>query len=149
MSTRAFHTGVSRTDLTAAERAFGRGECLEDFTPFRRSIEISAQVTVPLKKLTVTGTAAANRDGLSIPVDGAADPAHPVTTSATMIAQVIRGAIGFQGLLMSHDVPMNALPGGIAEQIRIMFAAGSEMTLHSNDNAELDALIARANTASA
>lgn len=85
---------------------------------------------------------AANLGGLSIPVDGAADPAHPVTTSATMIAQVIRRAIGFQGLLMSDDVPMNALAGGIAERIRAMFAAACDTTLHSNDNAELDALTA-------
>lgn len=140
MSTRAFNTGVSGTKLTAAERAFGRVECPWDFIRFRRSIEISAQVTVSLKELTVAGLAAANRGGLSIPVDGAADRAHPVTTSATMIAQVIRSAIGFQGLLMSDDVPMNALAGGIAERIRAMFAAGCDTTLHSNDNAELDAL---------
>lgn len=142
MSTRAFNTGVSGTELTAAERAFGRAECPWDFISFRRSIEISAQITVPLKELAAMGLAAANRGGLSIPVDGAADRAHPVTTSATMIAQVIRGAIGFQGLLMSDDVPMNAPAGGIAERIRAMFAAGCDATLHSNDNAELDALTA-------
>lgn len=142
MSTRAFNTGVSGTGLTAAERAFGRAESPWDFIPFKRSIEISTQVTVPLKESTVTGLTAANLGGLSIPVDGVADPAHPVTTSATMIAQVIRGAIGFQGLLMSDDVPMNALAAGIAERIRAMFAAGCDPTLHSNDNAELDALTA-------
>ncbi|TYL87134.1 hypothetical protein FXB40_41005 [Bradyrhizobium rifense] len=142
MSTRAFNTGVSGTDLTAAERASGRRGCPWDFIPFRRSIEISTQVTVPLQELTVAGVTAANLGGLSIPVDGAADPAHPVTTSATMIAQVIRSAVGFQGLLMSDDVPMNTLAGGIAERIRAMFAAGCDTTLHSNDNAELDALTA-------
>ncbi|MBV2083659.1 glycoside hydrolase family 3 protein, partial [Pseudomonas carnis] len=47
-------------------------------------------------------------------VFSAVDPAHPATTSATMIAQVIRGVIGFQGLLMSDDVSMNALSGNIA-----------------------------------
>src|SRR3569623_3263277 len=36
------------------------------------------------------------------------DPAHPATTSATMIERVIRGAIGFQGQLMSDDVGMHA-----------------------------------------
>jgi len=45
------------------------------------------------------------------------DPAHPATTSATMINQVIRGVIGFQGLLMSDDVSMNALAGSIAERV--------------------------------
>lgn len=123
-------------------------------------------------------------------VFSAVDPAHPATTSATMIAQVIRGAIGFQGLLMSDDVSMNALAGSIAERTRAIFAAGCDMALHCNGNieemrevagqtselsgraleranaalaarkapqpfdrvaarAELDALIARANTASA
>ena len=47
-------------------------------------------------------------------VFSALDPAHPATTSATIIAQVIRGVIGFQGLLMSDDVSMNALSGSIA-----------------------------------
>lgn len=142
MSTRAFNTGVSGTELTAAERVFGHAVRQWDSISFRRSIEISAQITAPLKELAATGLTAANLGGLSIPVDGAADRVHPVTTSATMIAQVIRGAIGFQGLLMSDDVPMNAPAGGIAERIRAMFAAGCDMTLHSNDNAELDALTA-------
>jgi beta-N-acetylhexosaminidase len=62
-----------------------------------------------------------------------------------MIAQLIRSAIGFQGLLMSNDVPMKALAGSIGERNRAMFAAGTPH--HSNDNAELDALTA--NTASA
>jgi beta-N-acetylhexosaminidase len=37
-------------------------------------------------------------------VFSALDPVHPATTSATIIEQVIRGVIGFQGLLMSDDV---------------------------------------------
>lgn len=123
-------------------------------------------------------------------VFSAVDPAQPATTSATMIAQVIRGAIGFQGLLMSDDVSMNALAGNIADRTRAIFAAGCDVALHCNGNieemrevaretpelsgraleranaalaarkspqpfdraaarAELDALIARANTASA
>lgn len=123
-------------------------------------------------------------------VFSAVDPAHPATTSATMIAQVIRSVIGFQGLLMSDDVSMNALSGNIAERTRAIFAAGCDVALHCNGNieemrevagqtpelsgkaleranaalaarkspqpfdraagrAELDALIARANTASA
>jgi beta-N-acetylhexosaminidase len=123
-------------------------------------------------------------------VFSAFDPAQPATTSATMIEQVIRGVIGFQGLLMSDDVSMNALAGSIAERTRAIFAAGCDIVLHCNGNigemrevagqtpelsgkaleradralaarrppqpldraaarAELDALIARANTASA
>ena len=65
-------------------------------------------------------------------VFSAIDPAHPATTSATIIEQVIRGVIGFQGLLMSDDVSMNALAGSIAERTRAIVAAGCDMVLHCN-----------------
>jgi beta-N-acetylhexosaminidase len=65
-------------------------------------------------------------------VFSALDPAHPATTSATIIEQVIRGVIGFQGLLMSDDVSMNALAGSIAERTRAIIDAGCDMVLHCN-----------------
>src|SRR6476646_9819541 len=65
-------------------------------------------------------------------VFSALDPAQPATTSATIIAQVIRGAIGFQGLLMSDDVSMNASAGSIAERTRAIVDAGCDMVLHCN-----------------
>jgi beta-N-acetylhexosaminidase len=65
-------------------------------------------------------------------VFSALDPAQPATTSATIIEQVIRGVIGFQGLLMSDDVSMNALAGSIAERTRAIIAAGCDMVLHCN-----------------
>ncbi|MEA2830382.1 MAG: beta-N-acetylhexosaminidase [Bradyrhizobium sp.] len=65
-------------------------------------------------------------------VFSALDPAQPATTSATIIEQVIRGVIGFEGLLMSDDVSMNALAGSIAERTRALFAAGCDMALHCN-----------------
>ena len=65
-------------------------------------------------------------------VFSALDPAQPATTSATIIRQVIRGAIGFQGLLMSDDVSMNALAGSITERTRAIVNAGCDMVLHCN-----------------
>jgi beta-N-acetylhexosaminidase len=65
-------------------------------------------------------------------VFSAYDAAHPATTSATMIEQVIRGLIGFQGLLMSDDVSMNALAGSLAERTQAIFAAGCDVVLHCN-----------------
>ncbi|MBV9458235.1 MAG: beta-N-acetylhexosaminidase [Bradyrhizobium sp.] len=62
-------------------------------------------------------------------VFSAYDAAHPATTSATMIERVIRGLIGFQGLLMSDDVGMNALAGSIAERTKALLAAGCDMVL--------------------
>jgi beta-N-acetylhexosaminidase len=69
-------------------------------------------------------------------VFSALDPAHPATTSATIIRQVIRGVIGFQGLLMSDDVSMNALAGSIAERTRAIVNAGCDMALHCNGKLE-------------
>ena len=65
-------------------------------------------------------------------VFSALDLAQPATTSATIIEQVIRGVIGFQGLLMSDDVSMNALAGSIAERTRAILTAGCDMVLHCN-----------------
>nr|WP_298875780.1 hypothetical protein [uncultured Bradyrhizobium sp.] len=145
MSTRAFITGVSGTVLTAAERAFVRAEGAWDFIPFRSSFDISFQATVNIRELNARQPDEADAAGRSIPVDGAARPVHPVPTSATMIAQVIRSAIGFQGLFMSNDVPMKTLVGSGGERHRARLAADAPR--HSNDNAQLDALTA--NTASA
>jgi beta-N-acetylhexosaminidase len=76
-------------------------------------------------------------------VFSALDPAQPATTSATIIQQVIRGVIGFQGLLMSDDVSMNALAGSIAERTRAIIAAGCDMVLHCNgDLGEMRAVAA-------
>jgi beta-N-acetylhexosaminidase len=65
-------------------------------------------------------------------VFSAIDRAQPATTSATIIEQVIRGTIGFQGLLMSDDLSMNALAGSIGERTRASIAAGCDIVLHCN-----------------
>ena len=67
-------------------------------------------------------------------VFSAMDPVAPATTSVTMVRQVIRGFIGFQGLLMSDDISMNALSGSIAERSRAALAAGCDVVLHCNGN---------------
>lgn len=62
----------------------------------------------------------------------AIDPVSPATTSAMMIAEVIRGFIGFGGLLMSDDIAMGALSGSIGERTRAAIAAGCDVVLHCN-----------------
>src|SRR6201994_1618867 len=76
-------------------------------------------------------------------VFSALDPAQPATTSATIIEQVIRGSIGFQGLLMSDDVSMNALAGSIAERTRAIVSAGCDMVLHCNGHLDEMRAVAR------
>lgn len=74
-------------------------------------------------------------------VFSAIDPAQPATTSGTMVREVIRGFIGFQGLLMSDDISMGALSGTLAERSRAALAAGCDIVLHCNgDLAEMSAV---------
>jgi beta-N-acetylhexosaminidase len=69
-------------------------------------------------------------------VFSAIDPDAPATTSVTIVREVIRGFIGFRGLLMSDDVSMKALSGTIAERSRAAFAAGCDVVLHCNGDAK-------------
>lgn len=62
------------------------------------------------------------------------DPQAPATTSATVIDTVIRGEIGFDGLLMSDDLSMAALQGSIGERARSARNAGCDLALHCNGN---------------
>ena len=62
----------------------------------------------------------------------AIDPVAPATTSVTMVRKVIRGHIGFDGLLMSDDISMKALSGTLAERARASLAAGCDVVLHCN-----------------
>ncbi|MFM2278794.1 MAG: hypothetical protein RLZZ444_1025 [Pseudomonadota bacterium] len=62
----------------------------------------------------------------------AIDPDRPATTSAKVISDIIRGQIGFKGLLMSDDVSMNALAGTISERARAIAANGCDVILHCN-----------------
>ena len=65
-------------------------------------------------------------------VFSAIDPSAPATTSVTMVREVIRGFIGFRGLLMSDDISMNALSGTIGERSRAALSAGCDIVLHCN-----------------
>ena len=65
-------------------------------------------------------------------VFSAIDPIAPATTSVTMVREVIRGFIGFRGLLMSDDISMGALSGTLAERSRAALAAGCDIVLHCN-----------------
>jgi beta-N-acetylhexosaminidase len=74
-------------------------------------------------------------------VFSAIDPVAPTTTSVTMVREVIRGFIGFQGLLMSDDISMGALSGTLGERSRAALAAGCDLVLHCNGNlAEMSAV---------
>jgi beta-N-acetylhexosaminidase len=66
----------------------------------------------------------------------ALDPQRPATTSPKVIRDVIRGEIGFDGLLMSDDVSMNALSGPISVRAKAALFAGCDVVLHCNGKME-------------
>ncbi|CAN1724905.1 Beta-hexosaminidase [Hyphomicrobium sp. 1Nfss2.1] len=68
----------------------------------------------------------------------AIDPDEPASTSPIIIRDVIRGLIGFDGLLMSDDLSMKALSGPMRQRAEAVIAAGSDLALHCNgDMAEM------------
>jgi beta-N-acetylhexosaminidase len=60
------------------------------------------------------------------------DPQRPATTSPKIIRDVIRGEIGFDGLLMSDDLSMKALEGPLSLRARAALFAGCDLVLHCN-----------------
>lgn len=69
----------------------------------------------------------------------ALDPDHPATQSAVIVDRVIRRTIGFDGLLVSDDLSMNALAGTLGSRAGLALAAGCDVALHCNGvMAEMD-----------
>ena len=77
-------------------------------------------------------------------VYAAIDARGPATTSRRVIRQVVRGAIGFQGLVMTDDLSMKALSGDFAERTRAALAAGCDVVLHCNGGMDEMAAVAKA-----
>lgn len=57
------------------------------------------------------------------------DAARPATLSPVVIERIIRGAIGFDGLLMTDDIDMKALSGSAGEKAAGAIEAGCDLVL--------------------
>ena len=58
------------------------------------------------------------------------DAHRPATLSPEVIGKVIRGKIGFDGLLLSDDIDMQALAGSIPDRCEAALAAGCDIALN-------------------
>ena len=65
----------------------------------------------------------------------AIDPRAPATLSRRVISEMIRGEIGFDGVLVSDDLSMRALGGEIGERAQRALTAGCDLVLHCNGKA--------------
>jgi beta-N-acetylhexosaminidase len=72
------------------------------------------------------------------------DGQHPATLSPTIINTIIRGEIGFTGLLMSDDIAMKALSGSLAARAKAALAAGCDIVLHCSGRAADNKALANA-----
>lgn len=62
----------------------------------------------------------------------AVDPTAVLTVSARGVKDAVRGHIGFDGLLLSDDLSMQALGGTLGERAAKVLAAGCDIALHCN-----------------
>lgn len=77
----------------------------------------------------------ANRTPLAMSahiVFSAVDENNPATLSAQVIDSIIRGRIGYSGVLMSDDISMGALSGSLGERTARALSAGCDLVLHCN-----------------
>ena len=58
------------------------------------------------------------------------DRENPATQSPTIIRDIIRGRIGFDGLLLTDDLDMEALRGSVPERAERSLAAGCDIALN-------------------
>jgi len=101
------HLELPRVDATIKELEAA------DFVPFQKLAHLPMAMTAHV-------------------VYSAIDATGPATTSRKVVQEIIRQAIGFDGLLMSDDLSMKALSGSFAERTQALFAAGVDMALHCN-----------------
>jgi len=94
----------------------------EDFAPFRVLSDMPLAMTAHV-------------------VYTAIDPKAPATTSKKVMRGVVRGLIGYDGLVMSDDLSMKALSGSFSERAASAIKAGCDVVLHCNgDMAEMKAI---------
>jgi beta-N-acetylhexosaminidase len=84
-----------------------------DFEPFRRLRDLPMAMTAHV-------------------LYSALDPDNAATVSPKIIGEIIRGSIGFDGLLMTDDLSMKALKGSLRERAERALEAGCDIVLHCN-----------------
>lgn len=95
-----------------------------DFVPFRRLAHAPFAMTAHI-------------------VYQAVDHQQPATLSPTVVQEVIRQRLGFDGLLMTDDLSMKALTGTFEERAAASIKAGCDLVLHCNGQmGEMQAVVA-------
>jgi len=64
------------------------------------------------------------------------DPVRPATVSPLVLQQLVRGRLGFRGVLISDCIYMDALGGTLPERCRAVLASGMDIALSSHGDVE-------------
>lgn len=64
----------------------------------------------------------------------AVDPDAPVTLSPKAMSRIVRGSIGYDGLVMTDDLEMKALSGDLTDLTSRALKAGCDIALHCSGN---------------
>ena len=83
----------------------------QDFRPFRHLADMPMAMTAHV-------------------VFTALDKKHPATVSRKIVREIMRGELGYDGLIMTDDISMKALSGGFAAKSRAAIRAGVDVVLH-------------------
>jgi len=101
----------SHHELPVVEAA--RGDLKRDFAPFAALKDLPMAMSAHLLYTAI-------------------DPKRPATASPIVVQEVMRGEIGFDGLIMSDDLSMKALKGPFDERAAAVIEAGLDIVLHCN-----------------
>jgi beta-N-acetylhexosaminidase len=101
----------SHHELPVVEAA--RGDLKRDFAPFAALRDLPMAMSAHL-------------------LFTAIDPKRPATMSPIVVREVMRGEIGFDGLIMSDDLSMKALRGPFDQRAAAVIEAGLDIVLHCN-----------------
>jgi len=130
----AFIEGMQAAGCLACAKHFpGLGRTTADTHKERPFVSLSRQELAAVELVPFRAAAAAGVAGVMIchAVYAALDPERPASLSPRVIQDLLRGELGFQGLVLSDDVEMGAVAGHMdpAQAVVEAYLAGCDLVL--------------------